>query len=58
MTNGKPARKIPKNRIVSFRTTPEYWARLTAVQDKTGATPGEQIRRALDKWLKQQEAGR
>ncbi len=58
MTNGKPARKIPKDRIISFRATQDYWDRMGTIQDKTGATPGEQIRRALDKWLKQQEAGR
>lgn len=47
-----------KSKIISFRATQESWQRMVALEKKTGATPGEQIRRALDKWLKQQEAGR
>jgi len=47
-----------KTKIISFRATPDVWLRMTTLEKRTGATPGEQIRRALDKWLKQQEAGR
>ncbi len=58
MTNGKRTRKVPLTKIISFRATPEDWARMVAIEDRTGATPGWQLRKAVEKWLKQQEAGR
>ena len=58
MTNGKPAKKAPKQRVFFFRASEEDWKRLEAVQERTGATPSEQMRRGLWMWLDKQEAKR
>jgi len=58
MLNGKPTKKAPKRRVCFFRATEADWKKLEAIQERTGATPSEQMRRGLAMWLKQQEQGR
>jgi hypothetical protein len=41
-------------RFVGLRLDPEQFAALEAVKAKTGAPRAEQIRRAIDMWLKAQ----
>jgi hypothetical protein len=47
---------MPKQRF-PVMLEPEQLKKLRAIQDKTGARVGEQIRRAVAKWIAEQDGG-
>jgi hypothetical protein len=42
----------PRKRLAAFRLDPELIDGLQAIKDKTGAPIAEQVRRAIQAWLK------
>jgi hypothetical protein len=58
MPNGKLTKKVPKTRMCFFRATEADWKRIEAIQERTGASPSEQMRRGLWMWLDKQESKR
>ena len=44
-------RKEAPKVVRAVRMPKEYWQRLQAIYERTGATPGEQIRRGVALWL-------
>jgi hypothetical protein len=50
--------QTPPKSAYNFTISPERLAKMTELRDRVGIPIAEQIRRGVDLWLKQQEAGK